>query len=594
MAERLPQMPNPNQIGGISMKCKTRLSVIALLTVWLCCGAANAFAAANTEDIGGRIEAYVSEHADTTAGMAVTVFDREKELYSGCFGYTDREQAIKTNHNSVFEWGSTTKLLVWSSVMQLYEQGKIDLDADIRTYLPEGFLQNLRFDKPVTMMHLMNHNAGFQEMLWDVFIGTGNDIPELGELLSHRQPEQISEPGTVTAYSNWGVALAGYIVERVAGQPFYEYVNAHIFAPLGMKHTSLKPDYSDNAFVREGWDKLVCYSTDCKRLEPSRYYIAIYPAGSCVSTIDDYLIFAQALLNRESALFAKPETHDLLFAPTLYYDGTDIPRCCHGLWMIPYGTPVYGHGGNTAGCSAYILLSPDDDIGMAVMTNQSGEIIYNSMMPELLFGSFDESTYFNEKRELPTGIYKPGRSVKTGPLKLYNIGIMGFDEESRDEFWIWDREAGVVREPYGDDFSVPTWQVVGEMGIVLLWLISVVLAPIMLLVMLIGGIRGQKNKPMSKWAAAAMLLRLAVAGTVAYFVYSALSYRPSDAYFWCFALIAALAVGLAAAAVAGIVGLVRKHGSMTKGTVFIRVMTLCGVIVTLVNVLYWHLFVFWA
>ncbi|MBQ1616700.1 MAG: beta-lactamase family protein, partial [Ruminococcus sp.] len=493
------------------MKTGKRLSVVALLTLWLCFGAANVFAAAQTDDIGKKIESFVAEHADTTAGMAVTVFNSEEELYNGCFGYTDMEQGVKTDSRSVFEWGSTTKLLVWTSVMQLYEQGRIDLDSDVRNYLPEGFLKNLRFDKPVTMTHLMNHSAGFQEMLWDVFLSTDEEeMMELGELLSHRQPEQVFEPGSVTAYSNWGVALAGYIVECIAGQPFYEYVNAHIFSPLGMKRTSLKPDYSDNPFVREAWDRLVCYTTDCKRLEPSRYYVPIYPAGRCVSTIGDYLIFAQALLNRESVLFQKPETHDLLFRPTSCYEGTDIPRNCHGMWMIPYGKPVYGHGGNTAGCSAYILLSPEDDIGMAVMTNQSNEIIYNGEMPELLFGKYSESAYGQTGREVPEGFFKSGRTVLRGPIRLYSLfALTGYDETSRERFWVWNRETGTVSEPYGDCLSVPTWQVFYELGIVGLWAISVVTAPVMLIVMLICRLRRGESRPMGGWAAIALLLRLA-------------------------------------------------------------------------------------
>lgn len=580
-------------IGGISMKNKKRISVLALLMLYLCFGAANAFAAGNAENIGGKIEQFVSEHEKTTAGMAVTVFDSEKELYSGCFGFTDMEQGIKTDTNSVFEWGSTTKLLVWSSVMQLYEQGKINFDADVKEYLPEGYLKNLRFDKPVTMTHLMNHSAGFQEMLWDVFANSEDEMMELGELLAHRQPEQVFEPGAVTAYSNWGVALAGYIVECISGQPFYEYVNQHIFAPLGMKHTSLKPDYSDNQFVRDRWDHLVCYTTDCKKLEPSRYFVPIYPAGSCVSTIGDYLLFAQALLNRESVLFVKPETHDLMFRPTLYYDGTDIPRCCHGMWMIPYEKPVYGHGGNTAGCSAYILLSPEDNLGMAVMTNQSGEEIYNCLMPELLFGKFDELKYFGKKREIPTGIYKSGRSVFTGPIKLYSIGIQGFDEESSSEFWVWNRETGSVCAPYGDCISVSTWQVVYELTIAGLWLVSIVTAPIMLLIMLVCRLRRGESRPLGKWAAAALLLRLAVVGMAAFIVWSGLTYRPSDSYFWGFAVIAALAVELVALAVAGIVGWNRNGDSMKRGTKFVRVMTLCGIFITLVNIVYWHLFMFW-
>ena len=575
------------------MKNKKRISVLALLMLYLCFGAANVFAAGNADNIGDKIERFVSENESTTAGMAVTVFDSESELYTGCFGFTDMEQRVRTDRNSVFEWGSTTKLLVWSSVMQLYEQGKISFDADVRDYLPEGYLKNLRFDKPVTMTHLMNHSAGFQERLWDVFANSEDEILDLGELVAKRQPEQVFEPGSVTAYSNWGVALAGYIVECISGQPFYEYVNQHIFSPLGMKHTSLKPDYSDNPFVREAWDRLVCYTTDCKKLEPSRYFVSIYPAGSCVSTIGDYLVFAQALLNRESALFAKPETHDLKFSPTLYYDGTTIPRCCHGMWMIPLGKPVYGHGGNTAGCSAYILLSPEDNLGMAVMTNQSGEITYNCKMPELLFGQFDEMKYFGQKRELPTGLFKTARSVFTGPIKLYNIAFMGFDEESSGEFWVWNRETGAVCAPYGDSLSVSTWNVVYELTIAGLWLVSIVVIPVTLVVMLICRLRRGESRPLGQWAAVAMLLRLAVVGIAAYIVWSGLTYRPSDSYFWGFAVIAALALALGAWAVVGIVGLNRQGDTMKKGTKFVRVMTLSGIIITLVNILYWNLFMFW-
>lgn len=575
------------------MKHKTRLSVITLLTLWLCFGAVHSFAAVNTGSIGSDIEAFVAEHSDTTAGMAVTVFDDKKELYTGCFGFTDIENGVRTDGNSVFEWGSTTKLLVWSSVMQLYEQGKLDFDTDIREYLPEGFLTNLRFDRPVTMTHLMNHNAGFQEMLWDVMADREDEMMELGELLSHRPPEQVFEPGTVTAYSNYGVALAGYIVECIAGQPFYEYVNQHIFAPLGMKRTSLKPDYSDNAFVRSAWDRLVCYTTDCQRLEPSRYFIPIYPAGSCVSTIGDYLLFAQALLDRDSALFARPGTHDLMFTPTMLFDGTDIPRNCHGMWMIPFGKPVYGHGGNTNGCSAYILLCPQGNLGMAVMTNQSGEEIYNCKMPELLFGKFDEKLYFGGKRELPTGFFKSARSVFSGPVRLYSISITNFDEEDTEEFWVWNRETGAVCAPYGDVLSVPTWQPIYELAIVGLWLISILLCPVMLIVMLICRLKRGESRPLGKWAAAAMLIRLAIVGIAAYIVVSGLSYRPSDAYFWGFGVIAALGAALTALTVAGIIGLGRQGASMKKETKFVRVMTLCGMLITLVNLLYWQMFIFW-
>ena len=112
------------------------------------------------------------------------------------------------------------KLLVWVSVMQLYEQGKLELDRDISHYLPDGFLSNLSYDMPVTMLNLMNHNAGFQEVYADVMVTDADYIVSLEEALRKHKPAQIYKPGTVTAYSNWGVALAGFIVEQVSGVSF--------------------------------------------------------------------------------------------------------------------------------------------------------------------------------------------------------------------------------------------------------------------------------------------------------------------------------------------------------------------------------------
>jgi len=115
------------------------------------------------DQIGQKIQDYVKEHEKTTAGMATAVFDKDGTIYQGNFGYMNKEKGVKADDSSVFEWGSVTKLTVWLSVMQLWEQGKINLEEDIRTYLPEGFLKNLRYDKPITMLDLMNHQAGFDE-----------------------------------------------------------------------------------------------------------------------------------------------------------------------------------------------------------------------------------------------------------------------------------------------------------------------------------------------------------------------------------------------------------------------------------------------
>lgn len=96
-------------------------------------------------DIGAAIDAYIVEREAGLASCAVSVFDASGTLHTGYYGHTDIENGVEASEESVYEWGSNSKLLVWVSVMQLYERGLIDMEADIRTYLPEGFLTKLRY-----------------------------------------------------------------------------------------------------------------------------------------------------------------------------------------------------------------------------------------------------------------------------------------------------------------------------------------------------------------------------------------------------------------------------------------------------------------
>ena len=201
-------------------------------------------------DIGNEIEAFATENERNYASFATAVFNGDEVLYSKHFGYIDRENQIAADENSVYEWGSISKMFVWVSVMQLHEQGKLDLNADIQTYLPEGFLKKLKYDEPITMMNLMNHNAGWQETSSALEVADGSDIISLEEALRKTEPAQVFKPGEITAYSNWGAALAGYIVERVSGMDYADYLHKNVLEPLGMEQTSVSADYRDNEWVR--------------------------------------------------------------------------------------------------------------------------------------------------------------------------------------------------------------------------------------------------------------------------------------------------------------------------------------------------------
>ncbi|MCL1981968.1 MAG: beta-lactamase family protein [Clostridiales bacterium] len=377
------------------------------------------------EKLEQTIDNFVEEHIGTTAAISISVFDRDIIHFQKSYGYLNIEEKVENNSDAVFEWGSITKLFVWVTVMQLVEDGKIDLNEDIRTYLPEGFLRKLKYDDPITISHLMNHSAGWQEVQIGMTVPEGGEVKELGDSLKILEPVQVFRPGEYTAYSNYGAALAGYIVERISGKPFYEIAHERIFDPLEMKHTAIKPDLSDNQWVKERRRLLIGYTTDLHGLGSQPFITPLYPCGQTVGTISDLCKFAMALLpdeNGESVLFNKPETLAELFSPTLYYSDEETARFCHGFWVLSgcQGN-VIGHAGNTTSCSSMLAIDPYAGVGAVLMTNQQQEGIYNYGLIYEIFGEKGLTVTENMTDEDISGIYFPSRSIFMGILKISGL-----------------------------------------------------------------------------------------------------------------------------------------------------------------------------
>ena len=377
-----------------------------------------------SETLRAQIDAYIKKHEDTTAGLSIEVVRAQQTLYRKDYGYSDIAEKRAVDKDTVFEWGSVTKLLVWTSVMQQVEQNKMDLNAPVTEYLPSGFLKRLKYDEPITMMNLMHHNAGWEEFISGIFERPDFAIDSLGEALQRLEPRQLRKPGEAVGYSNYGVALAGYIVECVSGMPFYEYVNQNIFAPLNMQHTSMQPTLEDNPWVQEHRPMSKGYTTECVPIE-NLFMIPLYPAGMATGTMDDFALFCKALLPAEgenTPLFASRETLEMMLSPSLCYGDSEMARNHHGFWTIPFETPMIGHGGNTAAFSAYLLIHPESQIGFVVMTNQSGEMSYTDELPHLLFGKAEYESVGEtiDAREL-RGVYQSSRVVQNGCAKLYSL-----------------------------------------------------------------------------------------------------------------------------------------------------------------------------
>ena len=555
------------------------------------------------DQIGQKIQDYVKEHEKTTAGMVTAVFDKDGTIYQGNFGYMDKEKGIKADDDSVFEWGSVTKLTVWLSVMQLWEQGKINLEEDIRTYLPEGFLKNLRYDKPITMLDLMNHQAGFDEV--SMYL---QDDKSIEEILEEQQPIQSFEPGTVTAYSNYGTGLAALIVERISGQRFVDYAHEHIFQPLGMDKTAILPDLSDNSYVQKKRQEAKGYDIQGKVLRKDSFIVGLYPIGAATGTLKDLQKFAQALLARKT-LFERPETWSTLYSPSLTYPGTDTARNAHGFWANEYGTTVLGHGGNTLGFSSRIMLDLEHGIGYVVMTNQGTEQNYNFQMPELVFGPRKTASKETQEQFSP-GYYRTLRNLNQGPLAIFKMIPASADylqEPSDDQrlpnnFWTIYQNKGKTHiavavadyEKVSDFDFFKDYVVLGLAGLGIIYALGlIIISP------LLGGyrliFRKRQDQPNRTWKAWNLLTAvgiLAVPINLFLLFMSAIPGNFSEIAQWRYMLFAALGLLLTAAA---LLPLFRKfREKLSKGRLFLTAMTSLSALAVATNILYWSLYQWWV
>ena len=169
------------------------------------------------------------------AGAAVAVVKDGKLFFAKGYGYADLENKIPVDpEQTIFRIGSLGKTFTATTVMQLVEQGKLDLDADINTYL--DFRIPDTYPQPITLKHLMTHTSGFEDRLFGSVAPNTNDLVPAREWLISHMSARVRPPGDSAAYANYNAMLAGYIVARVSGQPYDQYIQEHIFSPLGMVH----------------------------------------------------------------------------------------------------------------------------------------------------------------------------------------------------------------------------------------------------------------------------------------------------------------------------------------------------------------------
>jgi CubicO group peptidase (beta-lactamase class C family) len=306
--------------------------------------------------------------AQVPGAVVVVVKDGQVLLEKG-YGYADYRKHIPVDPRStLFRPGSISKLFTWTAVMQLVEQGKINLDADVNTYL--DFKVPARDGVPVTMRMLMTHRAGFSETARGL-IDYGKPPAPLGQVLSGYVPPRIFDPNGGPGYSNYGASLAGYIVQRVSGERFEDYVQRHIFTPLGMRRSTfaqplpatMSPDMSTGYVT---WD----------RPAPGFEVFDMPPAGGLSSTGDDMSHFLIAHLQQGrygDARILKPETAQEMHS-TLTKAFADLNGNALGFYQQNInGHRVIAHGGDTNFFHSDLSLFLDDNVGLFISVNGRGK-----------------------------------------------------------------------------------------------------------------------------------------------------------------------------------------------------------------------------
>jgi CubicO group peptidase (beta-lactamase class C family) len=325
----------------------------------------------------------------TTPGASIAIVSGDEIVYAKGFGYTSTAKDTPVDASAtVFEWGSISKLFVWVSVLQLVEQGRLDLNAPISDYLSDAEMPKLRYKGPITMLHLMNHSAGFEEYILHLLSDSKEDVLPLSEFLKRYQPYQAYPPGEMVAYSNYGTSLAASIVEKITNQSYEDYVKKHILIPLGMNDTIVTiANDADLARIADRRATGYVSLRDGEFVEASYSYLSLYPSGSLNGPATDLAKFAIALLARaeeDNVLFDQLDTLKLLFTTT-YAPGGLTPGIAHGFWEYQGAHTSYSHGGNTKGFAANFHVVPDAGFGVVILTNQVAEVaISYGLMDALL------------------------------------------------------------------------------------------------------------------------------------------------------------------------------------------------------------------
>ena len=356
--------------------------------------------ALTAEDVGAWLDGFLpyALHKGDIAGAVVVIVKDDKVLFEKGYGYADvASQRPVSPDATLFRLASISKLFTWTAVMQLVQAGALDLDADLNRYL--DFKLPPSDGKAITLRELMTHTAGFEEHLKNLFALSEASLIPLDTYEREEMPARIFPPGQVLAYSNYGAGLAGYIVQRVSGEPFEQYVERHIFVPLGMAHASfrqplpapLDADMSSSYELGSGPPRHLEFSNPP-------------PAGALSASGSDIARFMIAHLNEGrlgDAQILSPATTQWMHA-SAYRTSPEINGMALGFFETNRnGHRAIGHGGDLTFFHSDLNLLPDDHTGIFIALNSAGAAAANVPIRLQLYRGFMDRYFPAPLPDLP-------------------------------------------------------------------------------------------------------------------------------------------------------------------------------------------------
>jgi CubicO group peptidase (beta-lactamase class C family) len=303
-------------------------------------------------------------------GAAVGVYRDGKEHYA-YYGVTSIENPLPVDDVTLFQFGSTGKTFTATAVMRLVEQGKVDLGAPVRTYVPELKLKDEDVAQRVTVLQLLNHTAGWSGDLFED-LGDGDDVLDK-YVAKMAELEQVSPLGASVSYNNASLSVAGLIIARVTGQVYEKAMKELLFEPLGLEHTFFFMNEIMTRRFAVGHNQDPAGHITVAR--PWALPRANYPAGGISATAGDQVAWARFHLTGgladDGTRLLSEELVRRMQQPTVESPGSAIGDAIGISWLLRDvdGVRLVGHGGTTNGQLSSFVMVPDRDFAVTVLTN---------------------------------------------------------------------------------------------------------------------------------------------------------------------------------------------------------------------------------